>query len=239
MKKNPASTYLLKVNNRNTRTRSEISSKLKIKAPERRQASYWCLYCKIKAHNIKTLTLPYGWDQLLIFQFLTKNFYLLLLPHLEKLKESASLFPQFIVTLLPQLSCNCCSLQLLLFSSVARSQEFNEFGKYNNTKTCHSKPHTTDQSEKKQSSTTSVFPVFLDYDPNTKDLLGRMFFKKWKIVFPVSLVSLFFATNLLPTSPLQFWYIFDGSIHFRLLSPTQLKDLIEIGNPLLIRPPCN
>ena len=60
MKKKPACTYLLKVKNRNTRTRPEICSKLKIKAPERRQASYWCLYCKIKAHNIKTLTLPYG-----------------------------------------------------------------------------------------------------------------------------------------------------------------------------------
>ena len=160
MKKIPVGTYLLKVNNRNTRTRSEICSKLKIKAPERRQASYWCLYCKIKAHNIKTLTLPYGWDQLLIFQFLTKNFYLLLLPHLEKLKESASLFPQFIVTLLPQLSCNCCSLQLLLFSSVARSQEFNEIGKYNNTKSCHSKPHTTDQSEKKTIKHYLSFPRF-------------------------------------------------------------------------------
>ena len=33
----PAGTYLLKVNNRNTRTRCEICSKLTIKTPERRQ----------------------------------------------------------------------------------------------------------------------------------------------------------------------------------------------------------
>ena len=40
-----AGIYLLKVNNINTRTRCEICSKLKIKTPERRQASLWCLYC--------------------------------------------------------------------------------------------------------------------------------------------------------------------------------------------------
>ena len=34
---NPAGIYLLKVNNRNTRTRCEICSKLTIKTPERRQ----------------------------------------------------------------------------------------------------------------------------------------------------------------------------------------------------------
>ena len=39
---NPAGIYLLKVNNRNTRTRCEICSKLTIKTPER---SFWCLYC--------------------------------------------------------------------------------------------------------------------------------------------------------------------------------------------------
>ena len=33
----PAGIYLLKVNNRNTRARSEICSKLTIKTPERRQ----------------------------------------------------------------------------------------------------------------------------------------------------------------------------------------------------------
>ena len=42
---NPAGIYLLKVNNRNTRTRCEICSKLIIKTPERRLASFWCLYC--------------------------------------------------------------------------------------------------------------------------------------------------------------------------------------------------
>ena len=35
----PAGNYMLKVNNRNTRTRSEICSKLTIKIPERRQ--FW------------------------------------------------------------------------------------------------------------------------------------------------------------------------------------------------------
>ena len=38
----PADIYLLKVNNRNTRTRCEICSKLTIKTPERR---HWRLYC--------------------------------------------------------------------------------------------------------------------------------------------------------------------------------------------------
>ena len=42
---NPAGIYLLKVNNRNTGTRCEICSKLTIKTPERRLASFWCLYC--------------------------------------------------------------------------------------------------------------------------------------------------------------------------------------------------
>ena len=37
----------LKVNNRNTRTMCEICSKLTIKAPEQRLASFWCLYCKL------------------------------------------------------------------------------------------------------------------------------------------------------------------------------------------------
>ena len=39
---NPAGIYMFKVNNRNTRTRCEICSKLTIKTPER---SFWCLYC--------------------------------------------------------------------------------------------------------------------------------------------------------------------------------------------------
>ena len=37
---NPADIYLLKVNKRNTRTRCEICSKLTIKIPERRMASF-------------------------------------------------------------------------------------------------------------------------------------------------------------------------------------------------------
>ena len=40
-----AGIYLLKVNNRNTRTRCEICSKLTIKILERRQESFWYLYC--------------------------------------------------------------------------------------------------------------------------------------------------------------------------------------------------
>ena len=43
--KSPAGNYMFKVNNRNTRTRCEICSKLAIKTPERRLASFWCLYC--------------------------------------------------------------------------------------------------------------------------------------------------------------------------------------------------
>ena len=39
----PAGNYMFKVNNKNTRTRCEICSKLTIKTPE--LASFWCLYC--------------------------------------------------------------------------------------------------------------------------------------------------------------------------------------------------
>ena len=39
---NPANIYLFKVNNRNTRTRCEICSKLTIKTPERRQNFLCC-----------------------------------------------------------------------------------------------------------------------------------------------------------------------------------------------------
>ena len=42
---NPAGIYMFKVNNRNTKTRCRICSKLTIKAPERPQPSFWCLYC--------------------------------------------------------------------------------------------------------------------------------------------------------------------------------------------------
>ena len=41
-----AGNYMFKFNNRKTRTRCEIFSKLTIKTPERRQwTSFWCLYC--------------------------------------------------------------------------------------------------------------------------------------------------------------------------------------------------
>ena len=41
---NPAGKCMFKVN-KNTRRRCEICSKLTIKAPERRLASFWCVYC--------------------------------------------------------------------------------------------------------------------------------------------------------------------------------------------------
>ena len=46
----PAGIYLLKVNNRNTRTRCEISSELTIKTPERRQADMF----KVNNRNTRT-----------------------------------------------------------------------------------------------------------------------------------------------------------------------------------------
>ena len=39
----PVGNYMLKINN-NTRRRCEVCPKLTIKTPERRQASFWCLY---------------------------------------------------------------------------------------------------------------------------------------------------------------------------------------------------
>ena len=41
----PAGIYMFKVNNRNTRTRCELCSKLTITIPERRPASFWYRYC--------------------------------------------------------------------------------------------------------------------------------------------------------------------------------------------------
>ena len=41
----PVCIYMFKVNNRNTRTWCGICSKLTVKTPERRQASFWCLCC--------------------------------------------------------------------------------------------------------------------------------------------------------------------------------------------------
>ena len=43
--KYPAGNYMFKFNNRKTRRRWEICSKLTIKTPEQRMASFWCLYC--------------------------------------------------------------------------------------------------------------------------------------------------------------------------------------------------
>ena len=40
----PAGNYLFKVDNKSTRTRCEICSKLTIKTPERRLVFFWCLY---------------------------------------------------------------------------------------------------------------------------------------------------------------------------------------------------
>ena len=41
----PAGNYMFKVNNRNTRTSCEIYSKVTIRTPEWRHASFWCVYC--------------------------------------------------------------------------------------------------------------------------------------------------------------------------------------------------
>ena len=41
----PVDIYMFSVTKRNTRTRCEICSKLTIKTPEQRQASFWRLYC--------------------------------------------------------------------------------------------------------------------------------------------------------------------------------------------------
>ena len=57
MTKDPVSIYLLKVNNRNTRTRSEICSKLTIKTPERRQwfteSDKFAKVSLIRIHEVK------------------------------------------------------------------------------------------------------------------------------------------------------------------------------------------
>ena len=45
LKSNPAVNYIFKFNNKNTRTRCEICSKLTIKTPEWRLVLLWSLYC--------------------------------------------------------------------------------------------------------------------------------------------------------------------------------------------------
>ena len=67
-----AGIYLLKVNNRNTRTRCEIRSKLTIKIPERHQASFWYLYCQLWTYStpcssvsVVNMQLPAGYTAFL------------------------------------------------------------------------------------------------------------------------------------------------------------------------------
>ena len=64
---NPASIYLLKVNNRNTRTRCEICSKLTIKTPERRHW-HWSRVFIFNFEHISHLVL--------LYLLLTLNMYL-------------------------------------------------------------------------------------------------------------------------------------------------------------------
>ena len=52
---NPAAIYLLKVNNRNTRTRCEICSKLTIKIPERRQWPPICISLEFKQFSFSLI----------------------------------------------------------------------------------------------------------------------------------------------------------------------------------------
>ena len=41
----PVGIYVVKVNNRNTRTRCEMCSKLTVKTQEQCLESFWCVYC--------------------------------------------------------------------------------------------------------------------------------------------------------------------------------------------------
>ena len=54
----PAGNCMFKVNDRNTRTRCDICSKLTIKTPERRQESFWCLYCQLWTYSTPCFSLP-------------------------------------------------------------------------------------------------------------------------------------------------------------------------------------
>ena len=59
----PVGIYMFKVNDRNTKTRHEICSKLTIKAPEQR--SFWCLCCHsgvfiVNFHHISHLLRVYS-----------------------------------------------------------------------------------------------------------------------------------------------------------------------------------
>ena len=56
----PAGNYMLKVNNRNTRTRCEISSKLTIKTPERCQWTYFTPCCSVSIVNFEQVNTGWG-----------------------------------------------------------------------------------------------------------------------------------------------------------------------------------
>ena len=76
---NPAGNYMFKVNNRNTRARCEICSKLAIKIPERRLASFWYLYCYLLTYftpcssvyivNFEQVNAGWEWNSNNPFQF--------------------------------------------------------------------------------------------------------------------------------------------------------------------------
>ena len=70
----PAGIYLLKVNNRNNRSRCEISSKLTIKTPERRHWTYF-----IPCSSVSYVTFEHviaGWDILQSWTIVAKSFML-------------------------------------------------------------------------------------------------------------------------------------------------------------------
>ena len=73
----PANIYLFKVDNRNTRKRGEIFSKLTIKTPGKRQDNFFqCWYCWL-------------WTSKWIFEFVNKS---ILITFLEKMKICRSGF---------------------------------------------------------------------------------------------------------------------------------------------------
>ena len=87
---NPAGIYLLKVNNRNTRTRCEICSKLTIKIPERRQwrlsgvfiFNFEHVSCS-SASIVNFEHLVVGWEGSVSYFFLTNGHSSIILLHLR------------------------------------------------------------------------------------------------------------------------------------------------------------
>ena len=71
----PASNFMFKLNNRNTRTKCEICSRLTIKTPER--PSFWCLHCWLWTYfapcsNVSIVNLEHavlGWVTSSIFGY--------------------------------------------------------------------------------------------------------------------------------------------------------------------------